>query len=178
MRSPGLVWAGLSAAVLLLTACGGSDEEPDAGSAASSSSTSSSSSGAAAPSGSPAPTGASTGSGGADDVATFCDQALALQTALTEQLTTAADTDPATVPGVLQSSADQYEQIDAPAEIEQDWQVLSDSAQQLADLSQDVDFTQPGALDEFAASLADEEEAATAANANVQDYVQTNCAAG
>lgn len=174
MRSPGTFWVGLSAsAVLLLTACGGSDEETDTASAPSSSSSSSA----------PSPTGSATaptsGSGdGADDVATFCDQALSLQSALTEQLTTAADTDPTTVPGVLQSSADQYDSIDAPAEIEQDWQVLADSAQELADLSQDVDFTEPGALDQFAASLADEEEAATTANANVQDYVQANCAVG
>jgi len=157
----------VATAVVLLTACGGSDDEPEA---------SSGSSGTTSGPGSTATTGPTASA--TDEVAEFCTEADALQTALAGQLADAATDDPTTVPAVLQGAVAQYEAIDPPAELEQDWQLLSDSARELAGLAQGVDFSRPGALEQFAASLAEEDEAATTANTSVEGYLAANCAAG
>lgn len=168
MRAPTTVLkAGLSAAaaVVLLTACGGSDGDSNAAASTTAGSTASSS--GAPPTGTP---------DNAGDTATFCSQALALSSNLTQALT-AASSDPAAVAPVLQQAADQYAGVQPPAEIAQDWDLVAGAIQTLATAAQGIDFTVPGAGDQLAASISGQQSQLSTATTNVENYATTNCPA-
>jgi hypothetical protein len=163
MRAPTTVLtAGLSAAaaVVLLAACGGSVEGTDVPAAASSGSSSAApgSSGAGAPAG---------------DAAAWCDQALALSSDLQHALTTAGSDQ---VAPVLQQAAATYADVQAPAGIAQDWELVVGAVQTLATAAQSIDFTAPDAGDQLVASISGQEDALNTAMSHVQSYAQANCA--
>jgi hypothetical protein len=161
MRVPTTVLkAGLSAAaaVVLLTACGGSDETSDA---------SGGSSGATS-------TGSAGSSAAAEDIAAWCDRAVALSTDL-EATLTAAGSDPTQVAPVLQAAADKYADVEAPAPIAADWNMVVGAVQTLATAAQSIDFTAPDAGDQLAASISTQGDALNAATDGVEAYAKANC---
>jgi hypothetical protein len=168
MRAPTTVLtAGLSAAaaVVLLTACGGSSEASDA--SAASSSAAGSSSAPSASSGSSAPSG---------DTAVWCGQAVALSSDL-QQTLTAASADPTQVAPVLQQAATKYADVQAPADIAQDWGLVVGAVQTLATAAQTIDFTAPDAGDRLVASIRSQEAELDTATSNVQSYAGAHCPA-
>ena len=164
MRAPTTVLrAGLSAAaaVVLLAACGGSGEGSDASAASSGSSS-------AAP-------GSAAASSPAGDTAAWCDQAMALAGDL-QQTLTRAGSDPTRVAPVLQQAAGKYADVQAPADIAQDWGLVVGAVQTLATAAQSIDFTAPDAGDRLAASISGQQDALNTAAGNVESYAQANCA--
>lgn len=166
MRAPALLLtAGLSAA-LLLTGCGGSDE----GSTAASSSGSSSSSAAPTTSGSPAAPPSATSA----EAAAFCEQAVSLEQSVNATVGTASN-DPTQLAPALQQLADQYADVQAPAEIAGDWTTLVDGVQQLATAAQGIDFTDPTAAQQLQAAAGGLQEQLTTATTNVSTYATATC---
>jgi hypothetical protein len=165
MRAPTTVARAVlsaAAAVVLLTACSGSDESSDA------------SAGSAAGSSGATSTGSAGSSPAVEDVAAWCDRAVALSSDL-EATLTAASTDPDRVAPVLQAAADEYADVEAPAPIAADWDLVVGAVQTLAAAAQDIDFTSPDAEEQLAASISDQGDALNAAAADVQAYAGANC---
>jgi hypothetical protein len=170
MRAPApLLTAGLSAA-LLLTGCGGSDE----GSSAASSSGSSSSSAAPTSSGSPAAGSSAPPSATSAEAAAFCQEAVSLEQSVNATVGTASN-DPTQLAPALQRLADQYADVQAPAEIAGDWTALVDGVQQLATAAQGIDFTDPTAAQQLQAAAGGLQEQLTTATTNVSTYAAANC---
>ncbi|WP_138733531.1 hypothetical protein [Modestobacter excelsi] len=169
MRAPApLLTAGLSAA-LLLTGCGGSDEGASAASSSGSTSSSSgpaptSSAGSSAPSSSPSA-----------EAAAFCEQAVSLEQSVNATVGTASN-DPTQLAPALQRLADQYADVQAPAEIAGDWTALVDGVQQLATAAQGIDFTDPTAAQQLQSAAGGLQEQLTTATTNVSTYAAANCA--
>ena len=150
-----------AAALSVLTACsGGSSDE--AGSSSTSASTTSSS---AATSTSAGPTGAN---------AAFCTQVGQLVT----QLGTLQTAQPAQVPPLLQQLVANFDAVQAPADVQSDWQALGTGLHQLQTAVGSIDVTNP----QGQAQLAQLEQQATAAAApvqgNISAWVLSNCGAG
>jgi hypothetical protein len=171
MRAPAaLLTAGLSAALLLLTGCGGSDEGASAASSAGSSSSSSSSSAAPSSSGSPAASASATSA----EVASFCQEAVSLEQSVNATVGTASN-DPTQLAPALQRLADQYADVQPPAEIAGDWRTLVDGVQQLATAAQGIDFTDPTAAQQLQAAAGGLQQQLTTATTNVSTYATANC---
>ncbi|WP_138756968.1 hypothetical protein [Modestobacter altitudinis] len=165
MRAPALLLtAGLSAA-LLLTGCESSDEESSAASSGSSSS-----------SAAPTSSGSSSASPSATsaEAAAFCEQAVSLEQSVNATVGTASN-DPTQLAPALQQLADQYADVQAPAEIAGDWTTLVDGVQQLATAAQGIDFTDPTAAQQLQEAAAGLQEQLTTATTNVSSYATANC---
>jgi hypothetical protein len=166
MRAPAPLLLACLSAGLLLTGCGSSDEESSASSPGSSSSSSAAptaSSSAAAP-----------GSATRAEATAFCDEAVSLEQSVDATVGTASN-DPTQLAPALQQLADQYADVDPPAEIAGDWTTLVDGVQQLATAAQGIDFTDPTAAEQLQAAGAGLQEQLTTATTNVSDYASANC---
>jgi hypothetical protein len=143
----------VAAAVVLLTACGGSDGEESASSSSASSSS------------------AAETTGGQSD-SEFCTQAADVLDQVEATLT--GNSDPSTIPTVLQAAADQIRAIEAPAELESDWTTFADGIEKVAAAAQ-VDFNDPNAVAAFQQQVAQLQQESGAAFANVQTYLTDEC---
>ena len=161
-RSLTVCRSGLSAAaaLVLLTACGGSDGD-DAASPASSSSA--------------AETSASEESAGAAD-SEFCTDAADLQDQISSTFT--GQSDPNTLPTVLQSAAEQIRQIEPPAELEADWTTFGDGIEQVAAAAAQVDFNDPNAVTAFQQQVGGLQASFGEAFTNVGNYLSEECGIG
>jgi hypothetical protein len=145
-----------AAAALVLGACGGSGGNPSG------------------------PSAAATGSAGpapGEDVAGWCDQAVALSADLRSTVTAAGDA-PQQVAPILQRAADRYAGVRPPADIAQDWGLVVGAVRTLAAAAQRIDFTDPDAGTQLAASIGDQEAALDTAATHVESYAQQHCAGG
>ncbi|KGH46154.1 hypothetical protein IN07_13750 [Modestobacter caceresii] len=147
--------AGLSAAaaVVLLAACGSDDEQPDAASTTSSSSSSSSSS-------SPATTSD-------EEVQAFCTEAETV-------LTTPPDAGLTQQEALDRTIAD-LDQLDPPAEISADWDVLVQTFVGVREAVADVDLTTPEGQASVEEELAGLEAGATDAQTRLDTWLTENC---
>jgi hypothetical protein len=177
MRAPAaLLTAGLSAALLLLTGCGGSDEGSSASSSAASSASSSAASSGSSSSAAPSSSGSATASPSATsaEAAAFCQQAVSLEESVNATVGTASN-DPTQLAPALQRLADQYADVQPPAEIAGDWRTLVDGVQQLATAAQGIDFTDPTAAQQLQAAAGGLQQQLTTATTNVSTYATANC---
>ena len=152
----------VAAAVVLLTACGGSDGEDSA----SSESGAAGSSAAETPSESP---------GGATD-SEFCADAADLQDQIGSTFT--GQSDPNTLPTVLQSAVEQIRQVEPPAELEADWTLFGDGIEQVAAAAAEVDFNDQNAVTAFQQEIAGLQADFGEAFTNVDTYLGEECGIG
>ena len=155
MRRPlaaGRTGLSVAAALVLLTACGGSDE----GSSASGT-----------------PTGAAGSSSAGAAGSEFCTQAASIQERL--GATANAVSEPAELPQVLRQAAHEIRAIDAPAEIEADWNALADGAQRFSEAIAGIDFRDPNALATLEQQLTPLQEELHTASTDVADYLRDDC---
>ena len=163
MRLPATVLrAGLSgvAAALLVTGCSGSDDEPGTASSAGAPTSGSS---AAAPS-----TGTSE-----EDVQTFCAEAEAAFTRVSDAFGSA--TDPANVTAALDQGVSAFDEVEPPAEISSDWSALRQGLAGLRDAVGGTDVSTPqgqaalqGAVTTFQTEAAEPQQ-------NLEQYLTANC---
>jgi hypothetical protein len=148
--------AGLSgaAAVLLLTGCGGSGDEPDAAPATSS----------------PAAASSSTSD---EDVQTFCTEAQAAFTRVSQAFGSA--TDPANVSAALDQGVAAFDDVQPPAEISSDWSALREGLAGLRDAVAGTDASTPegqaalqGAVTTFQTDAAEPQQ-------RLEQFLTTNC---
>ncbi|MCZ2821834.1 hypothetical protein O2V63_15920 [Modestobacter sp. VKM Ac-2977] len=144
--------AGLSAAaaVVLLAACGSDDEQPDATSTASSSSSASSS--------------ATTSD---EEVQAFCAEAETVLTAPPDAGLTQQES--------LDQTIADLEQLDPPAEISADWDVLVQTFTGVREAVADVDLTTPEGQASVEEELAGLEAGATDAQTRLDAWLTENC---
>jgi hypothetical protein len=152
-----LLSAGLSAAVVVLAACGGSDKPSTP--AAESSTASSASAG---------------NSTSGEDAVAFCSQAVSLQKSANATVSQASS-DPTQLPPALQQLADQYAAVTAPREIAGDWRTIVDGLGQLATAARGIDFTDPAAADQLRVSVGGLQSQLTTASTNVSTYASAHC---
>ncbi|GAA4727645.1 hypothetical protein GCM10023328_02450 [Modestobacter marinus] len=147
--------AGLSAvaAVVLLAACGSDDEQPDAASTATSSSTSSSASSSATTSD--------------EDVQAFCTEA--------EAVLTAPDAAELTQQELLDRTIADLGELDPPAEISADWDVLLDTFVGIRDTLGGIDLTTPEGQASAEQALAEIEAQATESQTRLDAWITENC---
>lgn len=158
------VWrSGLSvtAAVVLLTACGGSDGDDPAASESSAAGSSAAES--------------SAGEAGAAD-SEFCAEAADLQQQIGS--TFSGQSDPNTLPTVLQDAVERIRQMEAPAELEADWATFGDGIEQVAAAAADVDFNDQNAVAGFQEEIAGLETNFGEAFTNVDTYLTQECGIG
>jgi len=144
----------VAAAVVLLTACGGSDDD----NAASSESSASSSSAAE--------------STGEQRNSEFCAQAAEVQEQVTSTFT--GESDPNTLPTVLQEAVDDIRGIEPPAELESDWTAFADGIERIAQAAQ-VDLNDPEAVARFQAEVSGLQQEFGESFDNVGAYLSTEC---
>jgi hypothetical protein len=142
----------VTAAVVLLTACGGSDAK-DSSSAASTTKASASSASAAG--------------------SEFCTKAAAIEASVGSAVGDQAD--PSSIPQALQAAAAQIRSIDPPSEIAADWTALAGGVEQLATAFAAVDFTDQNAVAKFEAQAGQLESQLSGASANVEKYISEKC---
>ena len=163
MRSPApLLRSALTGAVavVLLTACGGSgDDEPAAASSTSAPATSSS----APASGTAAPDPA------AEE---FCGQ---ITSAFTEVQGSLGAATPDEVAGRLPEAVDRLAQVQAPAEIADDWNALLDGLRRLSDTAGTLDLATPEGQQAYVDASARIGEELRPAETALSDYVVANC---
>ena len=167
MRLPAtVVRVGLSsvAAALLVTGCSGSDEEP--GSAASSAGASTSGSSAAAPS-----TGTS-----AEDVQTFCAEAEAAFTRVSDAFGSA--TDPANVTAALDQGVSAFDEVQPPAEISSDWSALQQGLAGLRDAVAGTDVSTPQGQAALQGAVTTFQSEAAGPQQNLEQFLTANCGGG
>lgn len=145
----------VAAAVVLLTACGGSDDE------SASSETSASSSSAAETT-------------AEQDDSEFCSQAASAFQQV-EPALTGGGNDPAALSTALQEAADNVRGIEAPGEIQSDWQALGDGIEQLAQAFGEVDVNDPAAQAELEQRTSEVIGSLTTSATNVQTYLAQEC---
>ncbi|WP_130504271.1 hypothetical protein [Blastococcus saxobsidens] len=135
----------VAAALTLLTACGGSD-------------------GGSSATGTPTTAAARS---------QFCTQAASIQ----ERLGATANgvSDPTELPQVLRQAADEIRAIDAPEEIEADWNALADGAQRFSEAIAGIDFQDPDALATLEQQLTPVQQGLATASTNVEDYLRDGC---
>src|SRR3712207_91898 len=124
----------VTAAAVLLTACGGSGD--DTASSESASETTSSAS--------------ETTAEAADSE--FCTDAAAIQERVTS--TFDAQSDPSTLPQALQQAAQAVRDVEPPQEIAADWEALAGGIDQIAAAIANVDFNDPNAAQTFTQEIA------------------------
>lgn len=150
----------VAAALVLLTACGGSDGDDAAASSGSSSSA--------------AETSAEESAGAADSE--FCTDAAALQEQISSTFT--GQSDPNTLPTVLQGAVEQIRQIEPPAELEADWTTFGDGIEQVASAAAQVDFNDQNAVAAFQQQIAGLQANFGEAFTNVDTYLSEECGIG
>ncbi|MCZ2815856.1 hypothetical protein [Modestobacter sp. VKM Ac-2984] len=144
--------AGLATvAVVLLSACGSDDEQPDAASTASS----------------PSSSAASPATTSEEEVQAFCTEA--------EAVLTAPDAAELTQEELLDQSIAELEQLDPPAEISADWDVLVDTFVGIRETIGSVDLTTPEGLASAEQSLAEIEAQATESQTRLDAWITENC---
>jgi hypothetical protein len=148
----------VAAAAVLLSACSGSGDGNS--SAASESSRTSSS----------APE-SSADAAGSD----FCVQAAAVQEHV--GATFNGESDPSTLPTVLQQAAQQIRAIDPPAELKSDWTAFAEGIEQIATAAQ-VDFKDPNAVAAFQQKVTGLQQQYGGAFTNVETYLNDSCGLG
>jgi hypothetical protein len=144
----------VAAAVVLLTACGGSGDDTSASSGSSGTSSS-----------------ASESSAGAAD-SEFCTQATAVQERVSSTFT--SQSDPASLPQVLQQAADDIRGIKPPDEIASDWRTFADGIEQIATASR-IDFNDPNAVATFQQQAGQLQQKFAPAFENVGNYLRDHC---
>jgi hypothetical protein len=143
----------VAAAAVLLTACGDDGgSEPASESEATSASESSPS------------------DGGNEE---FCQAAVDVQGRVSSTL--GEQSDPATLPQVLQQVAAEIRAIDAPDEIADDWQALAGGVEQIASAFASTDFNNPEAAAAFQEQIAQLQTDLADATTNVQEYLSEEC---
>jgi hypothetical protein len=143
----------VAAAAVLLTACGGSDDD-----------NSSSSSSA---------TGSSAAETSADAAASeFCTQAAAVEERISSTFT--GQSDPSTLPTVLQEATAEIRAIEPPEELASDWTTFADGVEQIAAAAQ-IDFSDPQALAAFQQQVGVLQTQYGTAFTNVQTYLAQEC---
>jgi hypothetical protein len=146
----------VAAAAVLLTACGGSDDSASPGSSASSSS---------------AATSSATSSASAAD-SQFCRDAAAVEQHV--GAATSGESDPSSLPTVLDQVVQEIRGIEPPAELESDWRSFADGIEQIA-VAANVDLNDPAAVATFQQKVAALEQQYGTAFSNVQTYLADTC---
>jgi hypothetical protein len=146
----------VAAAAVLLTACGGSDDSASPGSSASSSS---------------AATSSATSSASAAD-SQFCRDAAAVERHV--GAATSGESDPSSLPTVLDQVVQEIRGIEPPAELESDWRSFADGIEQIA-VAANVDLNDPAAVATFQQKVAALEQQYGTAFSNVQTYLADTC---
>ena len=142
----------VAAALVLLTACGGSGDDNASSSASSSTSASE--------------TTAAQGS------SEFCTQAAAVEDRISA--TFGGQSDPATLPDVLNEAATEIRAIDPPQELADDWTSFADGIEQIAKAAQ-VDFHDQAAVAKFQQQVRQLQQQYGGAFTNVQNYLTDQC---
>ena len=149
----------VSAAAVLLTACGGDDGGDDA--AESSAPTTS-----AAPSSEPEEEAPEADS-------EFCTQSQELLDGLGAAFTDQSD--PTSVEGAFEQAAEGFRSVEPPAEIEDDWAALGDGLQEYAAAFAELDETDPESVTAFQQRTSSLQGELTAAATNVESYLNEQC---
>jgi hypothetical protein len=147
----------VAAAAVLLTACGGSGDSNSAASGSSATSSSSSESSADA--------------AGSE----FCTQAAAVQERV--GATFNGESDPSTLPTVLQEAAQEIRAVDPPEELKSDWTTFADGIEQIGAAAQ-VDFNDQSAVAGFQQKVAELQQQYGPAFTNVETYLSDKCGLG
>ncbi|MCZ2823436.1 MULTISPECIES: hypothetical protein [unclassified Modestobacter] len=144
--------AGLATvAVVLLSACGSDDEQPDAASTTSS----------------PTSSASAEATTSDEEVQAFCTEA--------EAVLTAPEAAELTQEELLDQTIAQLEELDAPAEISADWDVLIDTFVGIRDTLGDIDLTTPEGQASAEQALAEIEAQATESQTRLDAWITENC---
>jgi hypothetical protein len=142
----------VAAALVLLTACGGSGDDKASSSASSSTSASE--------------TTAAQGS------SEFCTQAAAVEDRISA--TFGGQSDPATLPDVLNEAATEIRAIDPPQELADDWTSFADGIEQIATAAK-IDFNDKAAVATFQQKASALQQKYGTAFTNVENYLTKEC---
>jgi hypothetical protein len=148
----------VTAAVVMLTACGGSENGDSAASGSSSSAAESS---------------ASPESSADAASSEFCTKAPSIEGRVDSTLQNSQD--PQALPQALREAAGEIRAIEAPDEIASDWNALADGAEQIAAAISQVDFRDPNALATFQQQVGSLESQLSSASTNVETYLRDEC---
>ncbi len=158
-----------AAGTLLLTGCG-DDSDGDAGAASSSSSPASSTASS--------PASSSGGGGAAADPAAFCEDAVEVFGRLSEAFEAIEGQSlDASVP-VLDQAVGAFDQLEPPAEITDDWQVVRNGFADLRDAVDEIDADAADAEAQAEAAVQDIEADISPSLERVDAYYSENCETG
>ena len=138
----------VTAAVVLLSACGGSGDEPKSA-------------------------GSRSGSSGSSADSKFCTQAASIEDTVGSTLED--QDDPASLPTALKKAADQIRDIEPPDEIATDWNALAKGVEQIADAFGELDFNDPNALAKLQAQVGPLQTQLESASTHVETYLRQEC---
>jgi hypothetical protein len=147
----------VSAAAVLLTACGGDDAEESASPTTESSTPAPSSEPSEAP----------------ESGSEFCTQSQELLDGLGAAFTDQAD--PASVEGAFQQAAEGFRSVEPPAEIEEDWTTLGDGLEEYATAFAELDESDPDSVTQFQQRTSALQGELTSAATNVESYLNAQC---
>ena len=157
----------LALSLSLLAGCGGDDDSDASGSDASPGEVGGS------PESSPSePTGDET----ADS---FCDEVQAAEDALTEATENLDVTDPEGAVAALDEAVKAMREVDAPAEIADEWEAIVSSTESILDAVDELNLSDPDSaaqqLEDLSAQLEEDAEALEQAGDRVDEYLSEEC---
>ncbi len=149
----------LALGVLALSGCGGADDDPGAsGSAATDS-----------------PTEERSAEATGGDADGFCAEVEAAQDQLDSVMDNEALVDPSAALDVVDEALDTMRSIDPPAEIAEDWAAVTSFTEDMISALDDIDVTDPAALEELGRDLEQNAEALEDAADRVDRYLEDEC---
>jgi len=143
----------VTAAIVLLSACGGSDDPESSGASQTSSSASESSADAAG--------------------SEFCQRAGSIEERVGSTLEDQSDL--ANLPQALEEAATEIRAIDPPPEIASDWDALAAGVEEIAAAFGEFDLGDPEALATFEERVTELEGRLDSASTNVENYLRDEC---
>ena len=158
----------LALSVSLLAGCGGDDDSDASGSDASPGEV-----GESPESGSPSePTGDETAE-------SFCEEVQAAEDALTDATENLDVTDPDGAVAALDDAVEAMREVDAPAEIADEWEAIVSSTESMLDAVDELDLSDPESaaqqLEDLSTQLEEDAEALEEAGDRVDEYLSEEC---
>ncbi|MGH8824783.1 MAG: hypothetical protein ACRDVN_09930 [Jiangellaceae bacterium] len=144
--------------VLALSGCGGDDDPGASGSAATDS-----------------PTGEPSAEATGGDAGSFCEQVEAARDQLDSVVDGDALADPSAALDVVEEALDTMRSIEPPAEIAEDWTAVTSFTEDMISSLDDIDVTDPSAMEDLAQELEQDAEVLDDAADRVDRYLEDEC---